>query len=38
MQTGTWLVSRELADAAGAWDTRLLGDDDGEYFSSGSGQ
>lgn len=33
MQTGTWLVSRELTKAAGPWDTRLLGDDDGEYFS-----
>lgn len=33
MQTATWLVSRELTDAAGPWDTRLLGDDDGEYFS-----
>ncbi|HEV3278016.1 MAG TPA: glycosyltransferase family 2 protein [Terriglobia bacterium] len=33
MQTATWLVSRELAEAAGSWDTRLLGDDDGEYFS-----
>ncbi len=32
MQTSTWLVSRELAEAAGPWDTRLLGDDDGEYF------
>jgi glycosyltransferase involved in cell wall biosynthesis len=32
MQTATWLVSRELADAAGPWDIRLLGDDDGEYF------
>ena len=32
MQTGAWLVSRELAEAAGPWDTRLLGDDDGEYF------
>jgi glycosyltransferase involved in cell wall biosynthesis len=32
MQTATWLVSRELAEAAGPWDTRLLGDDDGEYF------
>jgi glycosyltransferase involved in cell wall biosynthesis len=32
MQTATWLVSRELALAAGLWDTRLLGDDDGEYF------
>jgi glycosyltransferase involved in cell wall biosynthesis len=33
MQTATWLVSRELTEAAGPWDTRLLGDDDGEYFS-----
>lgn len=32
MQTATWLVSRELTVAAGPWDTRLLGDDDGEYF------
>jgi glycosyltransferase involved in cell wall biosynthesis len=32
MQTATWLVSRELTDAAGRFDTRLLGDDDGEYF------
>ncbi len=32
MQTSAWLVSRELSDAAGPWDTRLLGDDDGEYF------
>jgi len=33
MQTATWLTSRELAEAAGSWDTRLLSDDDGEYFS-----
>ena len=32
MQTATWLVTRELTEAAGPWDTRLLGDDDGEYF------
>jgi glycosyltransferase involved in cell wall biosynthesis len=32
MQTATWLVSRELTDAAGPWNTQLLGDDDGEYF------
>ena len=32
MQTATWLVSRELAETAGPLDTRLLGDDDGEYF------
>jgi hypothetical protein len=32
MQTATWLTSRTLADLAGLWDTRLLSDDDGEYF------
>jgi glycosyltransferase involved in cell wall biosynthesis/peptidoglycan/xylan/chitin deacetylase (PgdA/CDA1 family) len=32
MQTATWLVSRELTEASGPWDTRLLSDDDGEYF------
>lgn len=32
MQTGAWLVSRELSEAAGPWDTRLTADDDGEYF------
>ena len=32
MQTATWLTSRQLAEKAGAWDTRLLSDDDGEYF------
>jgi glycosyltransferase involved in cell wall biosynthesis len=32
MSTASWLVSRELAETAGPWDTRLLGDDDGEYF------
>ncbi len=32
MQTATWLVSRELTSAAGPWDTRLLVDNDGEYF------
>src|ERR1700728_3323489 len=32
MQTATWLVSRELSEAAGPWNTKLLGDDDGEYF------
>jgi glycosyltransferase involved in cell wall biosynthesis len=32
MQTATWLTSRELSDAAGPWDTRLVVDDDGEYF------
>ena len=33
MQTATWLVSRGITEAAGPWDTRLLGDDDGEYFA-----
>jgi glycosyltransferase involved in cell wall biosynthesis len=32
MQTATWLTTRELAEAAGPWDTRQLSDDDGEYF------
>jgi glycosyltransferase involved in cell wall biosynthesis len=32
MQTDSWLVSRELCEAAGPWDTRLHVDDDGEYF------
>jgi glycosyltransferase involved in cell wall biosynthesis len=32
MQTATWLVSREVTEAAGPWNTRLLSDDDGEYF------
>jgi glycosyltransferase involved in cell wall biosynthesis len=32
MQNATWLVSRELAEAAGPWDTRLHLDQDGEYF------
>ncbi len=32
MQTATWMISRELAEAAGPWDTTLFCDDDGEYF------
>jgi len=32
MQNASWLVSRELAEAAGPWDTRLHYDQDGEYF------
>jgi glycosyltransferase involved in cell wall biosynthesis len=32
MQTGTWLVSRELCEAAGPWDSRMLSNDDGEFF------
>jgi len=30
-QPATWLISRELASAAGPWDERLSFDDDGEY-------
>jgi glycosyltransferase involved in cell wall biosynthesis len=33
MQNATWLVSRELTEAAGPWDTRLQYDQDGEYFA-----
>ncbi len=33
MQNATWLVSRELAEAAGPWDTQLHYDQDGEYFA-----
>ena len=33
MQTATWLGRRELMASAGSWDTRLLSDDDGEFFS-----
>jgi glycosyltransferase involved in cell wall biosynthesis len=32
MQTATWLVSRELTEAAGPWNPAMLSDDDGEYF------
>jgi glycosyltransferase involved in cell wall biosynthesis len=32
MQTDNWLVSRELSEAAGPWDSRLWRDNDGEYF------
>jgi glycosyltransferase involved in cell wall biosynthesis len=32
MPLSTWLVSRELTEAAGPWDIRLSLDDDGEYF------
>ncbi|OLC92761.1 MAG: glycosyl transferase family 2 [Acidobacteria bacterium] len=32
MPTLNWLMSRDLADAVGPWDTRLLSDDDAEYF------
>jgi len=33
MQNATWLVSRELTEAAGPWDVRLHYDQDGEYFA-----
>jgi glycosyltransferase involved in cell wall biosynthesis len=33
MMNSSWLVSRELTEAAGPWDARLSLDDDGEYFS-----
>jgi glycosyltransferase involved in cell wall biosynthesis len=33
MQNATWLVSRELAEAAGPWDEQLYYDQDGEYFA-----
>jgi glycosyltransferase involved in cell wall biosynthesis len=33
MQNATWLVSRELVETAGPWDTRLHYDQDGEYFA-----
>jgi glycosyltransferase involved in cell wall biosynthesis len=33
MPPTTWLVSRELTEAAAPWDERLSLDDDGEYFS-----
>jgi glycosyltransferase involved in cell wall biosynthesis len=32
MQNATWLVSRQLAEAAGPWDEQLNYDQDGEYF------
>jgi len=33
MQNATWLVSRELAEAAGPWEESLDYDQDGEYFA-----
>jgi glycosyltransferase involved in cell wall biosynthesis len=33
MQNATWLVSREVALAAGPWDARLHYDQDGEFFT-----
>ena len=33
MQNATWLMSRELAEAAGPWDASLQYDQDGEYYA-----
>jgi hypothetical protein len=33
MQNATWLISRELAEAAGPWNEALRYDQDGEYFT-----
>ncbi len=33
MNPATWLVTRELTQAAGPWDPRLISGEDGEYFS-----
>lgn len=33
MQNATWLMSRELVEAAGPWDADLKYDQDGEYFA-----
>ena len=33
MTDHSWLVSREVTEDAGPWDTRLLRDNDGEYFA-----
>jgi glycosyltransferase involved in cell wall biosynthesis len=33
MQNATWLVSRELTEAAGPWNESLQYDQDGEYFT-----
>jgi glycosyltransferase involved in cell wall biosynthesis len=33
MQNATWLVSREVVEAAGPWDEGLRYDQDGEFFS-----
>jgi glycosyltransferase involved in cell wall biosynthesis len=32
MQPGSWLVSRELTEAAGPWNEQLPWDEEGEYF------
>jgi len=32
MNPATWLVSREVTEVAGPWDTRLICSEDGEYF------
>jgi glycosyltransferase involved in cell wall biosynthesis len=33
MQNATWLVSREVAEAAGPWEENLQYDQDGEYYA-----
>lgn len=33
MNPATWLASRELTEAAGPWEARLITGEDGEYFS-----
>jgi hypothetical protein len=33
MQNATWLVTREVTEAAGPWDETLQYDQDGEYFT-----
>jgi glycosyltransferase involved in cell wall biosynthesis len=33
MQNATWLISRELAEAAGPWEENLAYDQDGEYYA-----
>lgn len=33
MQPATWLITRELAEAAGPWDPKVVCDEDGEYFN-----
>lgn len=33
MQPATWLITRELAEAAGPWNAKIVCDEDGEYFN-----
>jgi glycosyltransferase involved in cell wall biosynthesis len=32
MQPATWLISREISEAAGPWNEKIFIDEDGEYF------